>query len=738
MILPRAACIAALLAISLEGASTFTAQELQTQLNSIALDPQHGYEIRDFRIRRGDVSIYLNEGRLLFARPVAGHCIGAVFTTAGDETGDAEIIVMPPRSAERASLATHTGTPNLDEHFSTAVFVFSDATEQEVERYAAGFALQAPHLAEATLRVLNEALQRSVENVSMPVIESLLDAHAPSEGMLAAAILGRTLGPFEFFFQPTAFEPISIGSLKSGVFTLWAAYRPRGFPPYKPEQAMLEDYSLDVTIDDRLSMTATATFAYRPKPDSGRVVVLSLSPTLQVQDATLNGAPVEFLQARPELWRVGADPALLLISPSQLAANVPVKISIRYSGVVIRHAASGGFFVGERMLWYPYPSALLANFDLVFHCPERFTLVSTGELVDEHVADHVRTVHRRTSSPQQLAGFNLGLYQSVSENASGYHIECYADRVASKDMNGIPETTASVLGYYNRRWMGLDMHSLSVTPVPGYFGQGFPGLIYLSEIAYLREQDRPPALRDTRGTDFFSRILLPHEIAHQWWGNAVTAADYRSGWLMEAMANYAALEYISQTERASVASQILVRYRDDLVGQEKGKEVDSYGPVDFGARLFSDAGENIWHEIVYEKGSWVLHMLQQRLGEVRFRDLQRKLLTEYAGKPLTNEEFRSVASTFVPAGEPDRSLTRFFDTWVYGTGIPVLTLTHAGSELRLKVEGVDESFTADVPLRCAGDRTHWMMVDEGGNAAAFPGAGGCSLPRESDFLYRRN
>ena len=49
----------------------------------------------------------------------------------------------------------------------------------------------------------------------------------------------------------------------------------------------------------------------------------------------------------------------------------------------------------------------------------------------------------------------------------------------------------------------------------------FPGLIYLSMLSYMRESERPNNVREPMLNTFFSDILLPHEIAHQWWGNSL-------------------------------------------------------------------------------------------------------------------------------------------------------------------------------------------------------------------------
>ena len=67
----------------------------------------------------------------------------------------------------------------------------------------------------------------------------------------------------------------------------------------------------------------------------------------------------------------------------------------------------------------------------------------------------------------------------------------------------------------------------------------------------------------------------------------------------------------------------------------------------------------VWSTIIYEKGSWILHMLRRRLGDAAFLKLQQKILREYRDKPIGNDEFRMLASELVPRDEPDRSLSAF-------------------------------------------------------------------------------
>jgi hypothetical protein len=726
-----------------------TAADLQQQLATLSIDPDQAYRVRDLRLRRGDVSIFFNEGTLILARPIAGHRIAAVFTATGTEGGDGEILVLSAQAAERTSLASFTGGPNLDEHFRMAFLLFSDTTLDEIRSQLDAQPLRsAPEVAEQVAAQVNPVLQSQGGEIRTAMLASLLDAHQAADGPFFATIVGRQLGPFDLLYYPDSFEPLTIGRVDASTsgqarFRVWTGYRPLRAAPYIAPAPSIRDYRLDVTIGADLAMTAIAQFHYRAETKNGRVISLMLSPRLRVESGSINGVPAE-VEQHPSDFGPGDpddDATILLVASDALVSGDTYNVQLHYSGSVIRHVSGDSYFVGDRAIWYPRTVPMLTNFDLFFRFPDRFRLASTGELVEEEkLAGHLRTVHRRTTVPEQLAGFNLGQYALLNLDSGPYHVECYADSSASEGMNGIPGAAAGILAYYTRQWVPLPIHSLAVTPIPGYFGQGFPGLIYLSSVSYVRERDRPPQLRDARSSIFFSSLLLPHEIAHQWWGNMVTSANYRSNWLMEAMANYSALQFVKEREGGDTASQILLRFRDDLLSTRDARQVESSGPLDFGGRLLDAAGEYAWHVIVYEKGAWVLHMLHERLGADQFRALQQYILRQYSGRPITNDDFRDAASRFVPQGQPDTSLKKFFETWVYGTGVPKLRLARGGKDLAVMVSEVDDEFTADLPLRCkfrdGKEETRWVPIVLGENPLGRTGAASCELPLPTEFLSR--
>ena len=230
---------------------------------------------------------------------------------------------------------------------------------------------------------------------------------------------------------------------------------------------------------------------------------------------------------------------------------------------------------------------------------------------------------------------------------------------------------------YHRAFYGPPaLPFLTVSPIPGAFGQGFPGMIYLSTLSYLRPNTAATPKLDQRQELFFTEILEAHETAHQWWGNLVNADGYHDYWLMEALANYSALLYLEKRKGTRSMEQVLEQYRDDLLAKsDAGQTVDASGPIVLGPRLESSLEPRAWRAITYGKGSWILHMLRRRMGDERFLSMLAELRRRYERKEISTEQFRLLAAGFLPPKSDDPKLEAFFEQWVYGTGMPALKLT---------------------------------------------------------------
>jgi hypothetical protein len=368
-----------------------------------------------------------------------------------------------------------------------------------------------------------------------------------------------------------------------------------------------------------------------------------------------------------------------------------------------------------------------------------------------------------------MAAFNLGNYEHVRLERAGYTVDVCANRTLERALQPRPQTilpppqpramarrgqpeiiepsvpmepspqqrlqtlaseVASALEYMASRFGPPALAHLTVSPIPGTFGQGFPGLIYLSTLAYLKSlptSRSPDALQNEL---FFEDVLQAHEVAHQWWGNRVTVATYRDAWLMEALANYSALLYLEKRKGGHSVELMLDSYRTELLAKSaSGQIVDSTGPIVLGARLESSQEPRAWRSIIYGKGSWIIQMLRRRMGDERFFSMLRELMTRYGGKEISTEGFRELAAQFLPPKSDDPKLEAFFEQWVYGTGIPSLKLAWSikGKAPSLRLAGTltqsdageDASVIVPVEIQVARGRTITQWVRSSTDPVTF-------------------
>jgi hypothetical protein len=189
----------------------------------------------------------------------------------------------------------------------------------------------------------------------------------------------------------------------------------------------------------------------------------------------------------------------------------------------------------------------------------------------------------------------------------------------------------------------------------------------------------------------FPEFFAAHEIAHQWWGQAVGWRNYHEQWLSEGFAQYFAALYDEHLRGAEAFSGILRQLR-------KWAMADSdQGPVYLGYRLGHIRGDSrVFRALVYDKGAAVLHMLRRLAGdEAFFRGLQRFYRASRFKKVGTDDLKAAMEQ------EMGRPLDRFFDGWIFGAALPKIRVTHRieGQEIVLRAEQIgDELFDVPVPL----------------------------------------
>jgi peptidase M1-like protein len=766
--------LAAFLIPALSYAATGIA-DIARGIREVELDPAECYRVHDVQINRDDIHLYFTDGYIIFGKPVGGIHTTAVFTD-DVEAGDAELLLLPPIRSERQSLASYTGSPNLDEHFSAAVLLFGDNTyDALIQQIRANpFNKRSPEMG----ALMPEQWNSVVRNLSTSFEERLLlDVLSPArrqDGCLLAAMSGKKLGSFDVIYEPRAFEQVAVGQLNSrsgfSFFDVWtsfeaAPYR-RSVRKYPGPEVSLKDYRIDATLEPSLNLRVITKVKVTVAAPSERVLPFDITSRMNVSSATIDGVPAEVLQSeslRSNLMRYDGSNLFLLIAAQPLQAGHEYDVEFHHEGQVVEDAGNQVYFVGARGTWYPNSGMQFAKFDLRFSYPKDLDLVAPGAVVSDKTENGVRITRRLIDVPIRFAGFNLGVYDRVRVEQKPYTIEVCANRAIEAALKTKPQALitgprvgrrpgaisaplepipspaarleelaaeiASAFEFMAARFGPPPLRTLEVSPIPGAFGQGFPGMLYLSTRSYLQRHDEALVKLDPQVQSFFTDLLQAHETAHQWWGNVVTTDGYHDEWLMESLANYSALMYLEKHSGRSLMDAALGNYRSQLLTKnQNGQTVESGGPIVLGHRLESSHFPSAYLNITYGKGSWIMHMLRGLMGEDRFVAMLGELRRRYQGKTISTDEFRELAAGFLPPKSPDAKLEAFFDQWVYGTGIPTFKLSYTtqGHAPAVKLTGtisqsdVDSEFSVQVPVEIECGRTRQVKwVRTSGSSASF-------------------
>jgi hypothetical protein len=763
-----------------------TAAGLARSVREAGLDPDECYRVGELSFARDDLHFFIGGGYLIFAKAVNGARNAAVFSADAD--GDAELLVLPPDRGERMSLAFHTGSPNMDEHFTAAVLVFADRTYLELAaQIKARGAKRSPDMGRLLAEKWDGAVRNLIASVQVRLVRDLLAAPLKDSGLFYAALTGRNLGNFDTIYDPQSKEQIVIGQVvyrgTRPYYNVWTSFSAEPWRKGAREMPGLpfhsSDFRLDATLEPSLNLRVATRTTVAPAQGGVRSLSFEISGRIRVTSARIDGEPAEVFQPdslRSNLLRAGDEEnsVFLLVPPKPLDKDRPYEVEFQQEGNVISEAGNDVYYVGARRNWYPNWEMQFARYDLTFRYPKELDLVASGELVEGRTEGQWRIERRKTEAPVQAVAFNLGDYIHASLARPAYRVEVCANRRlepglrpkpqpevispratsfpgANRQPPGVLNTPlgppvpappsrlkelageiVSSIDFMTENFGPLPLRTVTVGPIPGAFGQGFAGLVYLSTLAYVDPSQRPLGAgpHERFEQTFYSEIMQAHEIAHQWWGNVVATADPRDDWLTEALANYSALLYLEKRKGPRAAEAALEEYRTELLSKTKdGKTLDAAGPIVWGIRLDNSQTPGAWHAILYAKGTWIIHMLRRRMGDKRFLAMLGELRRRYEYRAITTGQFRDLASAFMPPGVPDASLENFFDQWVYGTGIPNLKLNYSvsGRPPAVKLSGavtqteVGEDFSVPVPIQIRLRRgkpvTQWVRT--GSEPATF-------------------
>lgn len=389
--------------------------------------------------------------------------------------------------------------------------------------------------------------------------------------------------------------------------------------PLMNEQAAydVEHYDLSLRVDPaKKFISGTGTIEVKVlKPLSA--LVLDLDPRLKVKCVRLTNPPGVGAEKEASFEHRGSK--LWVLLNQLMPAGSRLVAAVDYQGrprQTVKAPWDGGFtwsktkngrpwiatsVQGEGAdLWWPckdHPSDKPESFTLRIRVPSGLVVAANGRLIEVLThEDGTRTYHWHTGFPisNYSVALNIAPYETITTNYTSVTGE-----IVSATYWVLPENKAKGEELLPEMLDHLNFYERLLGPYPfraekyGVAETPHLGMEHQSIIAYGNKYKGGP-----HGYDW----LHHHELGHEWWGNLVTAVDWRHFWIHEGLCTYMQALYAEEREGIMAYHHALYEDRRKIKNQHavvSEKAIGMQGFVD---------------DDPYFKGEWVLHMLRYLIG----------------------------------------------------------------------------------------------------------------------------
>lgn len=299
---------------------------------------------------------------------------------------------------------------------------------------------------------------------------------------------------------------------------------------------------------------------------------------------------------------------------------------------------------------HPYDKATC---EFIVIAPSRYKVVSNGLLKEESsLMDGNKITHWKQSVPIAPWLFVLGVAEFAVEYVDSFQGKSIETWVYKQDRDAgffdFQTPTKQALTFFSDYVGPFAYEKLANIQSNNSTG----GMEAASAIMY--SQKSVSGNRDPRWQE-----VIVHELAHQWFGDAVTESDWDDVWLSEGFATYFTLLYTEHSKGRDEFVKGLKASTEQII-KYLAKNPDS--PIVH--KQLSDMGK-VTSALTYQKGAWVLHMLRELMGEVNFKKGIQAYYKKYFNANATTLDFRNEMEQ-----ASGLDLKEFFSQWLSQTGMP--------------------------------------------------------------------
>ncbi|HEX7019285.1 MAG TPA: M1 family metallopeptidase [Gemmatimonadaceae bacterium] len=463
----------------------------------------------------------------------------------------------------------------------------------------------------------------------------------------------------------------------------------------------LRAYHLTIRVDpDKREVRGTNAITFRMLKDDTRIR-LDLYANLNVDGILFNGAPLDYQRELNAVW---------VDFPETLQAGKDYSIEFKYSGTPLQMGRFGGFTFGTdpagrpwmftacegegSSLWWPGKDQWHDEPDdgmvISVEAPNGLTDVSNGRF--EGKADlgdgFTRwdwSVHYPINSYD--VSLNIGAYKHFSDRLGDLTLDFYAlpeDLDKARAQFAQAKTMLKAFEHYFGEYpFAKDGYKLVQVP--------YSGMEHQSAVTYGNRFANGYLERDWTGVGISPKFdfIIIHESAHEWFGNAVSAADVSDMWIHEGWATYLESLYVEYRWGTEDAMEYMSGYK---------AKVQNRRPIISPRGIHRTPPQDM-----YFKGALFLNTLRHVVdNDARWWTLVRNTYQHFKYRNIMTEEMIRFFGE-----QTGMELTPIFDQYLRHTDLPTLELRFTGDAVAYRWKADEDAFA--MPIR-VGRPGHWQVI----------------------------
>ncbi len=429
----------------------------------------------------------------------------------------------------------------------------------------------------------------------------------------------------------------------------------------KNNEFEIAHFSLDIEIiPDEHGLKVEANLRLRSGITGLKSLYFYLRPSLRVRTVKdENDNPLVFSQNKVERIFPNSETSLVNVQLDQeLSKGETVGIVVAYDGIfympsdfdpkerrynrafssVTKEAA----WLRPVQLWYPYIADKSMPLTIRARVPSDWTVITNGELgsTSEEKGKKIFVFQEEEISSLDVFLFAAS-YISKSKTIGDFHITAHLFPHHRDLLDPYIEKTEEILSFYTQKYGAPDVENFNIIEIGMGYGTGTGSPFGYGISSHLINLDFP---------------LIPHEIAHLWWGETVSDNLGEDTWLHEGLATFS--DYCYRAEKSPDK-----RARKEVLFGLLNKAIPIGNPKTLS--ILEGGAKHAEGFLVYERAAFVVQTLKHILGEELFLKALRSYIEAFRGKKAKTADFIQVVNSV-----SQRDLNWFFDYYLRRGRIP--------------------------------------------------------------------